>query len=140
MAGVANLTHNWLRSMSQLTAKVTCGSRLPRLAVADAPAVLPSAQMSPVAKRARIEGASVQTTHLHMAPSHHAARAPSQKKRRRRRAGAAALASAPEGRAAEPGTSARVPGQDPSYTVGATIPTQTSGSARRTMRSRPLID
>ncbi|KAI0649156.1 hypothetical protein C8Q79DRAFT_904716, partial [Trametes meyenii] len=65
IAGVTNLTGNWLRTMAISVSKLACGSRIPPLAPPDDSEEFSSGE-EPPAKLARMHDLGVQAKHLHM--------------------------------------------------------------------------
>ena len=85
MAGVANLTHNWLRDAGMNLSKLACGSRLPMLAPAEIAAVLAATDPVPSAKRLKPADSSFKQTHITMQPVRAPVEQPNKKTRRHKR-------------------------------------------------------
>lgn len=66
VAGIANLTGNWLRTMALSVSKLVCGTHMPALESSDAPAVLSTEDGPPEAKR--VKTTAVQAKHIGMRP------------------------------------------------------------------------
>ncbi len=114
VAGIANLTGNWLRVMALAVSKLLCGTHVPELHAAETPAVMSVEEQGSDGKRARIEGADAQAKHLGMRPvvgGSNAGEKPKKSRRDRKRLKTAAnnLTSATDGQPADAGPAADSP-------------------------------